>query len=229
MRRQGIGNEQIGEASPALRTVGWCSARWACRIAAYALFVSLVATLGRSSAVQAQDCTDCHSDIEIPAEPHGDFACTDCHDGVEVPPHPDDVDGKHPIQEPCGDCHDVADTLAESVHEGAACGDCHGPAHAIGPVNASSSAVSVKGQIRSCGGCHEDEVVESYKKGVHGRALLAAGLPVAASCGSCHGSHEILPSDEPGSWTSDRSSSAPGSGTATPAPGRRPRDRAVAR
>jgi len=51
----------------------------------------------------------------------------------------------------------------------------------------------------NCAGCHEDQV-KLYQATVHGKAK-ATGNMVAASCGDCHGKHDILKSNIPESRT----------------------------
>ncbi|NUN96867.1 MAG: cytochrome b/b6 domain-containing protein [Candidatus Omnitrophica bacterium] len=74
-----------------------------------------------------------------------------------------------------------------SVHADLACTDCHDQIEDL-----------PHGQILppvNCAGCHEDEL-EKYKASVHGMAR-SDGLPgEAASCVSCHGSHQIYPSSD---------------------------------
>jgi hypothetical protein len=50
-------------------------------------------------------------------------------------------------------------------------------------------------QPAQCASCH-DEPVAAYQKGVHAKAR-AEGQPAAATCASCHGTHDILPSEHP--------------------------------
>jgi hypothetical protein len=50
-----------------------------------------------------------------------------------------------------------------------------------------------------CGTCH-DAPVAAYRTSIHGQAR-AGGKTAAASCASCHGSHDILPSSDPASRT----------------------------
>jgi hypothetical protein len=51
-----------------------------------------------------------------------------------------------------------------------------------------------------CGGCH-DKALKQYATTIHGRAR-AQGNAVAATCASCHGSHDIKRSSDPASRTS---------------------------
>jgi hypothetical protein len=50
-----------------------------------------------------------------------------------------------------------------------------------------------------CSGCHADAAAQ-YASSVHGQSRQA-GRKVAATCASCHGSHDILPSKDPESRT----------------------------
>ena len=85
------------------------------------------------------------------------------------------------------------DALDHSVHKNLECASCHTDAavkefphpERLKPVN--------------CGTCHED-AKDKYFRGIHGRAFLA-NEPYAPSCKECHGTHDILKSDQPTSRT----------------------------
>jgi len=85
----------------------------------------------------------------------------------------------------------------------AVCTDCHGvheilrgadPGSRTHPMNVPST----------CGRCHEDaklmgdfglatEVVDEYRRSVHGRLLLEQGDTGAPTCATCHGNHSAAP------------------------------------
>ncbi|MBC8167209.1 MAG: cytochrome b/b6 domain-containing protein [Bryobacteraceae bacterium] len=119
------------------------------------------------------------------------------------------------VPDTCGSCHkEVAKQFRESVHgkalargvsEAPLCSYCHG-AHKILKHSNKASAVN-QGNVRdTCGGCHgnvqlarkfgmpADRLV-SFDSSFHGLAAKA-GSQTVASCDSCHGIHNILPSSD---------------------------------
>lgn len=138
---------------------------------------------------------------------HAGFSCTDCHGGIGEIPHEDDLP-----EVACSDCHpDVEDTLAASVHGSEAarretsCQSCHGEPHSIFSPDDPRSTVYPLNVYRTCGTCHFETAppapgeaaplsFERYQDDIHGRGIVKSGLIVSATCVSCHGSHEILPS-----------------------------------
>ncbi len=106
--------------------------------------------------------------------------------------------------------------LKSSIHGQAAkngdpdapkCASCHGPIHAVKASSEADSTVARKNLPDTCAKCHSDagflsrhkipvaHPVASYKASVHGRAV-AFGKE-AATCSSCHGSHDIYPAIDP--------------------------------
>jgi hypothetical protein len=65
--------------------------------------------------------------------------------------------------------------------------------------------------MRVCIKCHEDpelrtrfdvpspRFIKAYEDSVHGRAIRRGGLVITALCNDCHGTHTILPADDPDS------------------------------
>jgi len=84
------------------------------------------------------------------------------------------------------------DSLKNSVHAGLSCTDCHS--------DVKESPHEERPKKVSCEQCHED-IYQDYAKGAHGKAFLK-GDKDAPNCASCHGSHNIHPSDNPYSPTS---------------------------
>ncbi|MFZ1915974.1 MAG: hypothetical protein WAU58_00245 [Terriglobales bacterium] len=149
---------------------------------------------------------------------HGVLSCTSCHaslDGKDLPHDP----GVAPVQ--CGACHsDEQKQHAASLHGKAIargdtlaphCVDCHGN-HDILPVKDKRSAVAPLNIPFVCGRCHREgtpvqinrnidqhNILENYSESIHGEAVLKKGLIVAATCVSCHTSHNILPHTDPNS------------------------------
>jgi len=141
--------------------------------------------------------------------------CTDCHGAHNTQPsnHPSSLTNKFNIPKMCSACHDsVYSEYKESVHGGNAtdspvCTDCH-TEHAIkshtDPASTVFTAVVSK---TTCPRCHEaeqiiskyrlnKEAVDSYNDSYHGLANRS-GSVVTANCASCHGVHNIRPSDDP--------------------------------
>ncbi len=144
--------------------------------------------------------------------------CTDCHGSHDLhkPTNPQSKLFWQNIPATCGKCHEnISKTFARSVHGKAVtagkrdapiCTDCHGE-HAIAPVKEKESKVSPAHITQTCGQCHAAEriitkyqlpahVVETYMGSFHGLASQL-GSVTAANCASCHGAHDILPSDDP--------------------------------
>jgi cytochrome b subunit of formate dehydrogenase len=161
-------------------------------------------------------CATCHADEakSFPASVHsilGESACASCHGSVhELTTAEKLIPGK------CTECHaqEVKD-LASSIHGQAAkngdpdapkCVSCHGPIHAVKAASEADSAVAPKNLPDTCAKCHSDagflsrhkipvaHPVDSYKQSVHARAV-ALGKD-AATCSSCHGSHDIYPATD---------------------------------
>ena len=83
--------------------------------------------------------------------------------------------------------------LDHSVHKNVLCASCHtGAAVTDFPHPENQKPVE-------CGSCHAD-AKEKFFKGVHGRAFLTNNK-YAPNCKECHGTHDILKSDQPESRT----------------------------
>ena len=151
------------------------------------------------------------------ASVHGSFPCTACHRDVTALPHPEKL--RSPGLEVCSGCHaDAVISYQKGIHgqaraqgaaEAATCTSCHGPPHSLRKSTDPASPVYPLNLPRACGACHGDPemakrygipVANAYQlfmDSIHGRALTRSGLLVAANCSSCHGTHEIRPSDDP--------------------------------
>ncbi len=77
------------------------------------------------------------------------------------------------------------DSLKNSVHAGLSCTDCHSDVTKV-PHETVPKKVN-------CGQCHGD-IYKSYIEGSHGRAYLT-GDKEAPTCATCHGTHNIHPSN----------------------------------
>jgi len=140
------------------------------------------------------------------------FACVDCHNDVKSLVHE-----KPPEKVSCARCHADAQTAyAHSIHAkaskggtapAATCEDCHGDAHQIEGGGDPKSPVNHANIPATCGRCHGQtflmesngesaQAFISYQASVHGRAV-ANGSKDAAVCTDCHGTHEILPANDP--------------------------------
>ena len=140
------------------------------------------------------------------------FACVDCHKDVSSLVHE-----KPPEKVSCAQCHADAQTAyAHSTHAkaskggtgpAATCEDCHGDAHQIEGGGDPKSPVNHANIPTTCGRCHGQtflmesngesaQAFISYQASVHGRAV-ANGSKDAAVCTDCHGTHEILPANDP--------------------------------
>lgn len=171
--------------------------------------------------MKAVACETCHGEDSrkmLKESVHNSLpSCMSCH-------------GTHEIQAKaafspfgCASCHpDPGQAYQRSVHglsqktgrRGAArCHDCHG-GHDIQKKADPRSRVYPLNLPRTCAGCHVNpELIARYKipapsayqlymDNIHGRALTKSGLLVAAVCSNCHGSHEILPPQNPASTIS---------------------------
>ena len=165
-----------------------------------------------ASPAPSAECLTCHDDKgeSFKASVHGNVNCTDCHTAIQGYPHPEKV-----AKVKCDTCHaDAVHGVTASVHAAAspqACQGCHGDAHGILPATDPKSSTYPSNLPRTCGACHGDakfakkhnisEVYSLYMDSIHGFALTKDGLLVAASCSSCHGSHNILSKNDPQSRT----------------------------
>lgn len=140
--------------------------------------------------------------------------CTDCHKSHDVLPANDEKSSisKFNVATTCGKCHSqIAGEFSQSVHGTALargnyqspnCTDCHG-IHGIKAPGNSRQNLGMTG----CSQCHDGVRltqdygiaagrVASFQDSYHGRAGKL-GSDVVADCASCHGVHNILPSNNP--------------------------------
>ncbi len=133
------------------------------------------------------------------ASAHGqeDVHCTDCHTDIQKYPHPPVTaptyrDWLVEINQTCADCHEDeakqyakgghARALQEGNHDVALCSDCHG-AHALQSLKDNRVA-----ETKICARCHK-EIYDTYKKSVHGAALMEENNPDVPTCVDCHKDH----------------------------------------
>ncbi len=148
----------------------------------------------------AASCSDCHSN-------HAIFAARDSRSKIN----------HWNVPQTCGTCHaDIQKTYTASVHgqavlrgvrDAPVCTDCHGEHAILAPGEAKSLVNPARVSSVTCGRCHSDERlaqrynlpadrVVSFQGSYHGLALRA-GSQTVANCASCHGVHDILPSNDP--------------------------------
>ncbi len=143
--------------------------------------------------------------------------CTDCHGSHDLhkSTNPSSKLNWQNVHNTCGKCHEnVNQTYLRSVHgqavtagvrDAPVCTDCHGE-HSISAVKSASSRVSPAHIPDTCGQCHTAQrivtqyrlppnVFSTYVQSFHGLAMQGGNV-TAASCSSCHGVHDILPSGD---------------------------------
>lgn len=150
--------------------------------------------------------------------------CTDCHGSHQIIPANQAQSSIYKFNVPatCGKCHsEIAQKFAGSIHGQAlargnsqtpVCTDCHGIHSILSHKNPNSPVAEQNISQDTCAPCHEGVRlsrefgvpggrVTSYMDSYHGLANKA-GSVVAANCSSCHGVHDILPSNDPRSSVS---------------------------
>ena len=148
----------------------------------------------------------------------GAASCSDCHGShdIQASHEPTSKVNKAHVAETCGTCHpDVQKAYDVSVHglavksgskDSPTCTGCHGEHSILAPTEAGSLVNPARVSTVTCGRCHGDERMNSrysfgdkvpaYQDSFHGLATRG-GQTSAANCASCHGIHNILPSDDP--------------------------------
>lgn len=149
--------------------------------------------------------------------------CADCHGTHDIRTHEDKESLVHPLNLPrsCAACHeDEAFTESEgiafkhpvrvysvSVHGRAAkggrysaatCNDCHstgGSAHMILAPGDIRSTINHFNIPQTCGKCHK-YIEQDYREGIHGE-LTEHGQVESPICTTCHGEHNIVPTEDP--------------------------------
>ncbi len=129
--------------------------------------------------------------------------CADCHTAHHELPAADPRSSvfRDNVSQTCGRCHHgIMEMFANSIHAPGAnnrdkelpvCSECH-TAHSIQRTDLSDFRLHIMDQ---CGRCHK-EITESYFETFHGK-VSRLGYQRAAKCYDCHGSHDILPVDDP--------------------------------
>ncbi len=134
--------------------------------------------------------------------------CTNCHTAHKELPANDPNSSVNPVHiaNTCGSCHlGVEDKFLKSVHsplvtktgkELPVCSTCH-TAHTISRTDLQGFKLKI---MKQCGNCHA-AVTKSYFDTYHGK-VSQLGYTKTAKCYDCHGSHDILPPDNPESHLS---------------------------
>ncbi len=144
--------------------------------------------------------------------------CRACHGAAHEVELPGTTRFRRHTAESCGSCHvEEAEEFAQSVHgvllESASgrvaptCNTCHGEHENVRPGHALSGAANIRGIRETCAECHADvelmarfglptDRVVSFDASFHGLATRA-GSQTVAHCGSCHGTHLVLPPSDP--------------------------------
>lgn len=144
--------------------------------------------------------------------------CNDCHGSHNIQPadNPKSMVNKVNIPSVCGKCHTKilddyksgihSQALEEGIQEAPVCTDCHGE-HSITRISDPESGAYSTNVPRTCSECHESEALAekfglparrlaTYMSSYHGVATKFGQVTVA-NCSSCHGVHDIRPSDDP--------------------------------
>ncbi len=155
---------------------------------------------------------------DLASGPHalgGKVRCVDCHPDAATLPHAAKLE-----KATCAaSCHEAAvkayDTGAH--HEAflrkdplaPTCTSCHG-AHDILKVSDRKSPQYKLNSVHLCGDCHKKHQpngdgidpstqIGNYLDSAHARAVVKAGLPMAATCADCHGAHGVRGAEDPDS------------------------------
>jgi cytochrome b subunit of formate dehydrogenase len=132
--------------------------------------------------------------------------CKDCHGSDTVAPvAPGSAEANaRRLATPgvCGKCHDdQLDEYKDSIHgktvlgkkdpKGAICSDCHN-VHGVDKTGTKAAKLHF---VQACSTCHKENA-QSYADTYHGQ-VNALGFTNTAQCFNCHGSHGILPPEDP--------------------------------
>ncbi len=136
--------------------------------------------------------------------------CQTCHGSHTVyrSADPRSLTGREKIPSLCGQCHaSELGNYEKSIHgslflknsvSAPTCFDCH-MEHRIPAASEPKWKLSL---IDKCGTCHPEEM-DTYHKTYHGK-VSRLGYPTIALCWDCHGSHDILPQNDPVSALSSK-------------------------
>jgi len=138
-------------------------------------------------------------------------ACQTCHGSHRIyrSADPRSTTSREKIPSLCGQCHaSEFDKYEKSIHgslflkdhasSAPTCFDCHRE-HRIPSASEPKWKLSL---IDKCGACHPEEM-DTYHKTYHGK-VTRLGYTTIALCWDCHGSHNILPQNDPASTLSSK-------------------------
>ncbi len=151
--------------------------------------------------------------------------CSDCHGTHDLHSASNQESKIYRANVPrtCGKCHEnVMKVYERSIHgkamksgikEVPVCTDCHGE-HTIRAVKDPASSVWSGAITKTCVSCHDSAKInakfglptnriKSFQDSYHGLAGKAGDLKVA-NCASCHGWHDVLPSNDPNSSVNEK-------------------------
>ncbi len=143
---------------------------------------------------------------------HGTMPCIYCHTNITDYPHNNALTGAAltaQVNSECRRCHkDMTAVYVKGIHsrinpekgrQNAYCSDCHG-IHNIYKKEVAAATINHNQVPHTCAKCHE-EIMHEYELDFHAKSVLLGGKE-AASCVSCHGSHDILGPEEKTSMVS---------------------------
>lgn len=145
--------------------------------------------------------------------------CVDCHNShdIIVANSPESSIFKSNIPHTCSQCHkEIYNEYKESVHykallrgnlDSPVCTDCHGEHNILKHDDPDSPVSFQKLSKEICSPCHSSlklsqkygiatDRFNTFSDSYHGLALEGGSVEVA-NCASCHGDHDIKPSDDP--------------------------------
>ena len=137
--------------------------------------------------------------------------CVNCHSahGVLPPDDPNSMVHDDHVADTCGQCHlGIEEAFKTSIHWPSnaqtdlplpTCKHCH-TSHQISRADQDDFRLLMSNQ---CGTCHAEETKTFFESTVHGQSSLL-GSAKSAKCYDCHGSHKILPPDDPASTLSSK-------------------------
>ena len=149
-------------------------------------------------------CVSCHgthnilgvAEKESPVNPLNlPTTCGRCHEDENFA-EKEGIRFKHPVKVYTNSVHGRA--ALGGIDSAATCNDCHstdGSAHKILPPGDVNSAINHFNIAHTCGKCHK-YIEQDYREGIHGQ-LTERGQVESPICTTCHGEHNILPTDDP--------------------------------
>lgn len=155
--------------------------------------------LKKSGLATSSNCSNCHGAHDIKnvhnllsrvSRKNIVHTCGKCHVGIER----DYLEGVH------------GKDYVKGIKDVPVCTDCHNEHDITSPQNLSSSVYATK-VAEVCSRCHDDERLarqygfltsrlKTYSSSIHGTASKYGEIRVA-NCASCHGFHNIRPSNDP--------------------------------